>query len=340
MNIFNICRYKLHDDGCFRLQTIRYESIELTEQILTHKIDDNDTGHEQGQGHPKVMGQGHSDSQPGHPKVVVVVTPQKRRSESPNKFERTPQKPEDASLYNLEMLGDVALQGHMPKVSNNKQKRKSMLVPRKDIVNNVAVKRKREQESSSSEDESEDWDSEDEEEEGEGDYSETESDTLENPGNSAFDIKDNDAFEEVECEATIEPNCGSIVESKYAPATELPTVMVTFESNVINTTRTPRKMAHLQNLVDMDGFHYLAPGGSTGNVCDGATTQSERLIGQITPLKMSNPLPIADEDHILISRPSPVKRLVDEAEVTVIQEFSVSNIRHNISPAKRILEYY
>ena len=34
---FHHYRYKEHDDGLLRLQTVRYESIELTQQLLAEK---------------------------------------------------------------------------------------------------------------------------------------------------------------------------------------------------------------------------------------------------------------------------------------------------------------
>lgn len=33
-----VCRYKLNSDGFYRLQTLRYESLELTEQLLARDM--------------------------------------------------------------------------------------------------------------------------------------------------------------------------------------------------------------------------------------------------------------------------------------------------------------
>ena len=90
------CRYKLHEDGLYRLQTVRYESIELAEQMLgsDNKIDD-------------------SDSTGNLSETVVPSMEQDGDAicEPPGDDQGSSR--DDDYSYNLQMLGEVAL--HFPK---------------------------------------------------------------------------------------------------------------------------------------------------------------------------------------------------------------------------------
>ena len=90
------CRYKLHEDGLYRLQTVRYESIELAEQMLgsDNKIDDSDsTGNLSETVVPSMEQDGDTICEP----------PDDDQGSSRD----------DDYSYNLQMLGEVAL--HFPK---------------------------------------------------------------------------------------------------------------------------------------------------------------------------------------------------------------------------------
>lgn len=87
-------RYKMHEDGVYRLQTIRYESIELTQQLLKDKI------HLQGDASDSAAGTADGDASPDTSHI---------RTSTPEPEHMLNNSNEADFSYNLEMLGEVAL---------------------------------------------------------------------------------------------------------------------------------------------------------------------------------------------------------------------------------------
>jgi len=95
-------RYKFHSDGYYRLQTVRYESIELTQQILASDI----TGAEDVE--PASSGD--------HGQTEVIQSNSTSRDQPADVYDEVMIKDGEASKeadviysYNLDLLGDVAL---------------------------------------------------------------------------------------------------------------------------------------------------------------------------------------------------------------------------------------
>ncbi|XP_050416523.1 histone H4 transcription factor isoform X2 [Patella vulgata] len=89
-------RYKLHDDGYWRLQTVRYESIEVTDQYLNDSNIEENTDHA-----APIESAGNQEADVAMETETSQVALERETDESDNL---------NQEHYNLDLLGQVALQ--------------------------------------------------------------------------------------------------------------------------------------------------------------------------------------------------------------------------------------